>query len=99
MRSSTLVGHMGEISDIVGAILYLESASFVTGEILHVDGDQSVRLTSSLSHIAPYCFCFSRAFFWSAWARRRLSDFPQKSECGNLASMRRSFGPFFWPVA
>jgi NAD(P)-dependent dehydrogenase (short-subunit alcohol dehydrogenase family) len=35
------VGHMGEISDIVGAILYLETASFVTGEILHVDGGQS----------------------------------------------------------
>src|SRR6266851_634788 len=35
------VGHMGEISDIVDAILYLESASFVTGEILHVDGGQS----------------------------------------------------------
>jgi NAD(P)-dependent dehydrogenase (short-subunit alcohol dehydrogenase family) len=35
------LGHMGEISDIVGAILYLESATFVTGEILHVDGGQS----------------------------------------------------------
>jgi NAD(P)-dependent dehydrogenase (short-subunit alcohol dehydrogenase family) len=35
------IGHMGEISDIVDAILYLESASFVTGEILHVDGGQS----------------------------------------------------------
>jgi NAD(P)-dependent dehydrogenase (short-subunit alcohol dehydrogenase family) len=35
------VGHMGEISDVVNAILYLESASFVTGEILHVDGGQS----------------------------------------------------------
>jgi NAD(P)-dependent dehydrogenase (short-subunit alcohol dehydrogenase family) len=35
------VGHMGEISDVVEAILYLESASFVTGEILHVDGGQS----------------------------------------------------------
>ena len=35
------LGHMGEISDIVEAILYLESASFVTGEILHVDGGQS----------------------------------------------------------
>jgi len=35
------VGHMGEISDIVGAILYLESAPFVTGEILHIDGGQS----------------------------------------------------------
>jgi NAD(P)-dependent dehydrogenase (short-subunit alcohol dehydrogenase family) len=35
------VGHMGEISDIVNAILYLESAGFVTGEILHVDGGQN----------------------------------------------------------
>ena len=35
------IGHMGEISDIVEAILYLEDASFVTGEILHVDGGQS----------------------------------------------------------
>ncbi len=35
------VGRMGEISDVVEAILYLESASFVTGEILHVDGGQS----------------------------------------------------------
>jgi NAD(P)-dependent dehydrogenase (short-subunit alcohol dehydrogenase family) len=32
---------MGEISDIVDAILYLEEASFVTGEILHVDGGQN----------------------------------------------------------
>jgi NAD(P)-dependent dehydrogenase (short-subunit alcohol dehydrogenase family) len=32
---------MGEISDIVNAILYLESAGFVTGEILHVDGGQN----------------------------------------------------------
>ena len=35
------VGRMGEIRDIVDAILYLESAAFVTGEILHVDGGQS----------------------------------------------------------
>ena len=35
------VGRMGEISDIVNAILYLEGAGFVTGEILHVDGGQS----------------------------------------------------------
>lgn len=35
------VGRMGEISDVVEAILYLESAGFVTGEILHVDGGQS----------------------------------------------------------
>jgi NAD(P)-dependent dehydrogenase (short-subunit alcohol dehydrogenase family) len=35
------IGHMGEIADIVDAILYLESARFVTGEIIHVDGGQS----------------------------------------------------------
>ena len=35
------VGRMGDISDIVDAITYLETAPFVTGEILHVDGGQS----------------------------------------------------------
>ena len=35
------VGRMGEIADIVGAVLYLQAAPFVTGEILHVDGGQS----------------------------------------------------------
>ena len=35
------VGRIGEISDIVDAILYLERATFVTGETLHVDGGQA----------------------------------------------------------
>jgi NAD(P)-dependent dehydrogenase (short-subunit alcohol dehydrogenase family) len=35
------VGHMGEVSDIVDAVLFLETAPFVTGEILHVDGGMS----------------------------------------------------------
>lgn len=35
------VGRMGETADIVDAVLYLDSAGFVTGEILHVDGGQS----------------------------------------------------------
>jgi NAD(P)-dependent dehydrogenase (short-subunit alcohol dehydrogenase family) len=35
------VGRMGEVRDIADAVLYLEGASFVTGEILHVDGGQS----------------------------------------------------------
>jgi NAD(P)-dependent dehydrogenase (short-subunit alcohol dehydrogenase family) len=35
------VGRMGEIDDVVEAITYLESAPFVTGEVLHVDGGQS----------------------------------------------------------
>jgi NAD(P)-dependent dehydrogenase (short-subunit alcohol dehydrogenase family) len=34
------VGRLGEVSDIVDAVLYLEGAQFVTGEILHVDGGQ-----------------------------------------------------------
>jgi NAD(P)-dependent dehydrogenase (short-subunit alcohol dehydrogenase family) len=35
------VGRMGDIDDIVEAITFLETAEFVTGEILHVDGGQS----------------------------------------------------------
>jgi len=35
------VGRMGELSDIVDAVIYLENAPFVTGEILHVDGGMS----------------------------------------------------------
>jgi NAD(P)-dependent dehydrogenase (short-subunit alcohol dehydrogenase family) len=35
------VGRMGELSDVVDAVIYLEMAPFVTGEILHVDGGQS----------------------------------------------------------
>lgn len=35
------VGRVGEVADVVDAVLYLESAPFVTGEILHVDGGQS----------------------------------------------------------
>jgi NAD(P)-dependent dehydrogenase (short-subunit alcohol dehydrogenase family) len=35
------LGRMGTVSDVAGAVLYLESAGFVTGEILHVDGGQA----------------------------------------------------------
>jgi NAD(P)-dependent dehydrogenase (short-subunit alcohol dehydrogenase family) len=35
------VGRMGEIGDIVDAVVFLETAPFVTGEILHVDGGMS----------------------------------------------------------
>jgi NAD(P)-dependent dehydrogenase (short-subunit alcohol dehydrogenase family) len=35
------VGRMGEVSDIVDAVMYLDNAGFVTGEILHVDGGQT----------------------------------------------------------
>jgi NAD(P)-dependent dehydrogenase (short-subunit alcohol dehydrogenase family) len=35
------LGHVGEVRDVVDAILYLERATFVTGETLHVDGGQT----------------------------------------------------------
>jgi NAD(P)-dependent dehydrogenase (short-subunit alcohol dehydrogenase family) len=35
------VGRMGESSDVAEAVVYLENAPFITGEILHVDGGQS----------------------------------------------------------
>ena len=35
------MGRMGETQEIVDAVLYLERATFVTGEILHVDGGAS----------------------------------------------------------
>ncbi|MGH2886622.1 MAG: SDR family NAD(P)-dependent oxidoreductase [Solirubrobacteraceae bacterium] len=35
------LGRVGEVGDVVDAILYLERATFVTGEILHVDGGQA----------------------------------------------------------
>ena len=35
------MGRMADIEEIVDAVLFLENAKFVTGEILHVDGGQS----------------------------------------------------------
>jgi len=35
------LGRLGEISDVVDGILYLEGATFVTGETLHIDGGQA----------------------------------------------------------
>jgi NAD(P)-dependent dehydrogenase (short-subunit alcohol dehydrogenase family) len=35
------LGRIGEISDVADGILYLERATFVTGEILHIDGGQA----------------------------------------------------------
>ncbi len=35
------MGRLGETKDIVDAVVYLENAPFVTGEILHVDGGVS----------------------------------------------------------
>jgi NAD(P)-dependent dehydrogenase (short-subunit alcohol dehydrogenase family) len=35
------VGRIGQISDVLDGILYLERATFVTGETLHIDGGQT----------------------------------------------------------
>jgi NAD(P)-dependent dehydrogenase (short-subunit alcohol dehydrogenase family) len=35
------LGRVGEVTDVVDAILYLERATFVTGETIHVDGGQA----------------------------------------------------------
>jgi NAD(P)-dependent dehydrogenase (short-subunit alcohol dehydrogenase family) len=35
------LGRMGTLDDIVAGVRYLETATFVTGEILHIDGGQS----------------------------------------------------------
>ena len=35
------LGRVGQVSDVVDAILFLESAPYITGEILHVDGGQT----------------------------------------------------------
>ncbi len=35
------LGRVGAISDVVGGVLYLERASFVTGETLHIDGGRA----------------------------------------------------------
>ena len=32
------LGRVGQVSDVVDGILYLESAPYVTGEVLHIDG-------------------------------------------------------------
>jgi NAD(P)-dependent dehydrogenase (short-subunit alcohol dehydrogenase family) len=41
LRGLHPLGRMGEVQEIVDAVLFLENAKFVTGEILHVDGGQA----------------------------------------------------------
>jgi NAD(P)-dependent dehydrogenase (short-subunit alcohol dehydrogenase family) len=36
------IGHAGQVSDVVGGILYLESAPYVTGQVLHIDAGRTV---------------------------------------------------------
>jgi NAD(P)-dependent dehydrogenase (short-subunit alcohol dehydrogenase family) len=39
------LGRVAEVKDVVDAVLYLESAAFVTGVVLHVDGGEAAGLT------------------------------------------------------
>lgn len=41
MASLHPLGRLGEIDDVVSGILYLDRATFVTGETLHIDGGQA----------------------------------------------------------
>jgi NAD(P)-dependent dehydrogenase (short-subunit alcohol dehydrogenase family) len=41
---------VGEVADVVEGVLYLEQASFVTGETLHLDGGQASRTLTRTSH-------------------------------------------------
>jgi len=34
------LGHVGQVGDVVDAILFLESSPYITGEVLHIDGGQ-----------------------------------------------------------
>jgi NAD(P)-dependent dehydrogenase (short-subunit alcohol dehydrogenase family) len=38
LKSLQPIGRMGEIDEVVDAVMYLNDAKFVTGEVLHVDG-------------------------------------------------------------
>jgi NAD(P)-dependent dehydrogenase (short-subunit alcohol dehydrogenase family) len=35
------LGRAGQVSDVVGGIMFLESSPYITGEILHIDGGQA----------------------------------------------------------
>ncbi|MFY9739175.1 MAG: SDR family oxidoreductase [Candidatus Cybelea sp.] len=41
LESQIPLGRIGEVQDVVSAVMYLENAPYVTGEISHVDGGQS----------------------------------------------------------
>jgi NAD(P)-dependent dehydrogenase (short-subunit alcohol dehydrogenase family) len=41
LEAQVPLGRIGEVQDVVAAVMYLENAAYVTGEISHVDGGQS----------------------------------------------------------
>src|SRR6202011_4929858 len=60
------LARMGEISDIVDAVLYLQNATFVTGENTRVDG--GVHAGRQLFHRRQTGFAFART--WSKAGER-----------------------------
>jgi NAD(P)-dependent dehydrogenase (short-subunit alcohol dehydrogenase family) len=34
------LGRVGQISDVVNGILFLESSPYITGEVVHIDGGE-----------------------------------------------------------
>jgi hypothetical protein len=38
LKSFQPMGRMGEVDEVVDAVIYLDDAMFVTGEVLHIDG-------------------------------------------------------------
>ena len=39
-RPTAPLGRVGQVSDVVDGVLFLESSPYITGEILHIDGSQ-----------------------------------------------------------
>jgi NAD(P)-dependent dehydrogenase (short-subunit alcohol dehydrogenase family) len=42
LKSFQPMGRMGEVDEVVDAVIYLDDAMFVTGEVLHIDGGAHV---------------------------------------------------------
>jgi Enoyl-(Acyl carrier protein) reductase len=82
------LGRVGQVSDIVDGILYLESSPFVTGEILHIDGARS-----PATDFAPIRRLTAHQPLESAtktpWSGQRIVHWITPSRCACLASAPR----------
>jgi len=79
------LGRLGQVSDIVDGILYLESAPFITGEVLFIDGGQNagrLGLRASAHFAVASCGyradrgCDSCCFTWRLVSSARTSSSP-----------------------
>ena len=48
------IGRMGDVADIVDAVVYLDGAGFVTGEVLHVDGGTGRRPPPAALYLSAF---------------------------------------------